>query len=213
MTTIALQSLEPLFHSPLVTFEVPGAAALNERLIDEIAAIRAASPGVQRSNQNGWHSNDDFFERKEPACRELIAHLVEAVRQATLQIAPQFDFAKVGGAQFEGWINVNGKGAYNTPHDHPGWAWSGSYYVDVPENAVGRSGSIEFLDTRTNTRVVSIDSAPCFMSKYTLQPKSGQLLLFPAYLRHWVYPNEQDEDRISIAFNARFVRRAGIAAD
>jgi uncharacterized protein (TIGR02466 family) len=205
MSTITLQSLEPLFFSPLLTFQLPLANVLNARLRSEIGAIRRQSPGVQRSNQNGWHSDDDFFDRKEPACRELIGHIVESVRQATGAISPQFDFAKTGGAQFEGWINLSGKGAYNTPHDHPGWAWSGSYYVHVPEGAPGRSGSIELLDTRTNTRVVSIEGAACYMGKYTTQPKSGQLLLFPSYLRHWVYPNELDEERISIAFNARFV--------
>jgi hypothetical protein len=32
------------------------------------------------------------------------------------------------------------------------------------------------------------------------------LLMFPSYLRHWVYPNESDQDRVTIAFNVRFAR-------
>ena len=118
---------------------------MNARLLSEIAAIRASSVGLARRNKNSWHSNDDFFERGEPACRELRGHFVEAVRLATLRIAPDFDFAKTG-MQGEDWINVNDKGGFSTPHDHPGWVWSGCYYVRVPKGGPERSGAIEFLD-------------------------------------------------------------------
>lgn len=86
--------------------------------------MRAASPGLERSNQNGWHSTDDFFKRSEPGCMELRGHMLEAVRQATLRVAPEYDFSATG-MQAEGWININQQGGYNTPHDHPGWVWSG----------------------------------------------------------------------------------------
>lgn len=208
MSALQLQRFEPLFYSPLLVFQLPDAAALNQRLLAEAAAMRAASPGLERSNQNGWHSNDDFFERTEPGCVELRSHMVEAVRQATLRVAPKFDFSAMG-MQAEGWINVNEQGGYNTPHDHPGWVWSGCYYVRVPAISPGdgseRSGAIEFLDMRTNVRVLTVEDATCFMSKFTLQPSDGMLVLFPSYLRHWVYPNEQSAERVSIAFNARFV--------
>lgn len=208
MSDLQLQRYEPLFHSPLMLFQLPDAAALNRLLLAEAAAMRAASMGLERSNRNGWHSDDDFFERTEPGCVELRGHMLEAVRQATLRVSPKFDFS-VMAMQAEGWININGQGGYNTPHDHPGWVWSGSYYVKVPAAVSGdgaqRSGAIEFLDSRTNVRVLTVEDATCFMSKYTLQPSEGLLVLFPSYLRHWVYPNEQPEDRVSIAFNARFV--------
>lgn len=201
-----LKEMTALFFSPLVLIEVADSADLNRQLLEETAAMRAISPGVKLSNQNGWHSPLDFFDRPETGCRELVSRIVDAIRQATLGISPNFNFSAVA-LQCEGWINVNGRGGFNTPHDHPGWAWSGTYYVHVPANPPGRSGSIEFLDSRTNVRAITVEGANCFMSKYTHHPASGTMLLFPSYLRHWVYPNEQDEDRVSIAFNARFARR------
>lgn len=206
MSPLRLDALEPLFFTPLAVFSLPDAAALNARLLDEAFALRASSDGQQRSNQNGWHSADDFFERTEPGCRALQTHFLEAVRQATLRISPGFDFAAMA-AQAQGWININGKGGFNTPHDHPGWAWSGCYYVRVPEGTTERSGCIELLDNRTNLQVPTIKDAPCFMSKYTIKPVDGMLLLFPSWLRHWVYPNEDDIERVTIAVNARFVPR------
>lgn len=207
MSTLQLQRFEPLFYSPLLVFHLPGAATLNQRLLAEATTMRAVSPGLERSNKNGWHSSDDFFERSEPGCVELRSHMIEAVRQATLRVSPQYNFSAMG-LQAESWININKQGGYNTPHDHPGWIWSGCYYVRIPVIAPGdgneRSGAIEFLDMRTNVRVLTIEDATCFMSKFTLQPSEGMLVLFPSYLRHWVYPNEQPAERVSIAFNARF---------
>jgi uncharacterized protein (TIGR02466 family) len=201
-----LDKIEPLFASPLLQFTVPDAAALNGQLITEANARRAHGGGVTRSNRNGWHSADDFFTRTEPGCVALRAHIVSAVGIATFEVSPRFDQARWQ-MQLEGWINISGQGGYNAPHDHPAFAWSGVYYVAVPDVTLGDSGSIEFLDPRTNTRVPTVEGAACFLDTRKLRPKPGLLIIFPSYLRHWVYPNEEPADRISIAFNARFLPR------
>jgi uncharacterized protein (TIGR02466 family) len=203
MSNLQLHHFEPLFYSPLLAFELPDAAVMNQRLLAEAETMRALSPGLERSNHNGWHSDDDFFERTEPGCLELRGHILEAVRLATLRVAPQYDFS-VMGMQAEGWINILGRGGLNTPHDHPGWVWSGCYYISVPEGDNDLGGSIEFFDTRTNVRTLTVDGASCFASKFIMKPRTGMLLMFPSYLRHWVYPNASDEARVTVAFNARF---------
>jgi uncharacterized protein (TIGR02466 family) len=207
MSTLTLQGMQPLFYSPLTMFEVDNAVDMNAQLLEEIADRQAQSPGLDRSNWRGWHSEDDFFERKEPGCLTLRGHILEAVRACTENVSPSFDFSRYG-VQAEGWINVLSRGGLNTPHDHPGWVWSGCYYVSVPEGDKDKSGSIEFFDTRTNLRTLTVEGASCFASKFVAKPRSGLMFMFPSYLRHWVYPNESEEDRVSIAFNARFLRTA-----
>ena len=83
------------------------------------------------------------------------------------------------------------------------------YYVSLPEkkDSTSRSGSIELLDPRTNTAAMATDiarSSAYFSPKRTLTPKNGMVLIFPSYVRHWVYPNEEEEDRISMAFNFKY---------
>jgi uncharacterized protein (TIGR02466 family) len=205
MDKIKLLGMQPLFYSPLLAFEVPGHDALNPELLSEIAARKAASAGLKRSNLQGWHSEDDLFDRQEPACRTLCAHLLGAVQAATRSVSPDFDFDRHI-AQAEGWMNVLGRGGLNTPHDHPNWVWSGCYYVQVPTPTSELGGSIEFFDVRSNVRTLSIDGAACFASKFTARPLAGTVLMFPSYLRHWVYPHDSDLPRVSIAFNARYAR-------
>ncbi len=204
MQSVKFENCEQLFACPLVTFRLAEAEALNLSVIADINALRSQYAGVRRSNQNGWHSNLDFFQRPEASFARLRSFISDAIWQATRQISPGFAFDACS-IQAEGWINVNGRGAYNAPHDHPGWAWSGTYYVACLSSAETRGGMIEFLDPRTGIRAVTVEGANCFASKVAITPEPGMLIVFPSFLRHWVYPNEQDADRISIAFNARFV--------
>ena len=205
MSSVSLQGMQPLFFSPLAVFDVADHTVLNATLMPEIAERRNRSAGIHRSNRKGWHSEDDLFERTEPATRTLCRHILEAVQMCTKTVSPGFDF-KLYGAQAEGWINVHGRGGLNTPHDHPAWVWSGTYYVSVPPGDTDESGAIEFFDTRTNLRTLSVEGAACFASKFMFKPRTGSIVVFPSFLRHWVYPNDSDEERISIAFNARFAR-------
>lgn len=205
MSQIKQRSLLPLFYSPLLVFEVPNSPALNQSLLRDIAPIKQSTPNVGRSNRGGWHSADDLFDRPEQSFRQLCLHIKEAIGSATTTVAPHFDFSSYG-VQAQGWVNVLVKDAINVPHDHAGWAWSGVYYVAVPESDEPRAGHVEFLDSRTNVGAMTVEGAPCFASKFTFNPEAGLLIIFPSYLKHWVYPNESEHERVSIAFNARFVR-------
>ena len=161
-----------------------------------------------RSNQKGWHSPTDIFKKSEPGLKRTSQLMINCFTRCTKAVAPEFEPSEYD-MKGEGWVNINPKHGFNVPHDHPGYTWSGVYYVVVPEknDKDSRSGSIELLDPRTNTAAMASDIArksSYFSPKRTLTPKNGMILIFPSYLRHWVYPNDEDEDRISMAFNFKF---------
>jgi uncharacterized protein (TIGR02466 family) len=204
---LKLTHIQLLFPTPLVTFQVEEADTLNRELLAEIEARRRKEEGVAKSNRQGWHSASDLFKRKEKAQARLAGMVREAVEQATRKLAPDANLTRLR-MECDGWINVNPTGAYNTPHDHPGNLWSGTYYVATPEAGEdsGQSGRIEFIDARTGL-ADNLVNAPFTASKLGVRPKAGMLLLFPANLLHWVHPNAAAEDRVTIAFNARFTPR------
>lgn len=134
--------------------------------------------------------------------------MISCFATCTKEIAPEFK-PENHNMNGEGWVNVNPQYGFNVPHDHPGYTWSGVYYVSLPErdNPKSRSGAIELLDPRTNTAAMASDiarSSQYFSPKRTLFPKNGMILIFPSYVRHWVYPNEEAQDRISMAFNFKY---------
>lgn len=194
---------ETLFGTPFVRIKVADAADLNRGLLDEGARLRALDGGVQKSNKGGWHSQGNLFDNPNPSVQTLRDAALQAIYSATHSIGSKADLDTLK-LKLTGWMNANPRGGLNAPHTHPGAQWSGVYYVSLPKADTGNSGLIEFLDPRSDLPNWRILRAKPFRPKRKIRPTAGELILFPSYLVHWVYPNEIDEDRITIAFNGTF---------
>lgn len=200
-------SLTMAFASPILRFKVPNAEALNAKLVDEAAEMRARAPEIMHSkNRFGWHSEKDLMTRSEPGLSELAKIAQKCLLSATKAISPNFDASKFRMAT-EGWININPENGYNAPHRHSGFMWSGCYYVTVPAVETGPSGCIEFLSPVIVPGEYRAMGAQCYEDRLTMRPSAGDMLVFPSYLSHWVFPNEASEDRMTIAFNGTFLPR------
>lgn len=196
-----------IFPVPLVTVTLHDAEALNRELLDEIAARRAAEPGIERSNRQGWHSEPDLFDRTEPAHRRLAGEIKAIAEAVTAKLVPE----RPSGSRLahEGWVNANPTHAMNSPHDHPGSFWSGTYYVRVPQaddESDLLSGAIEFLDPRGSIGANAGVETSFTRGKFTARPAAGSCLMWPSFVRHWVHPNRSAEERVSVAFNCRMAR-------
>lgn len=197
----ALEKVDNLFPSPLWLYRVeePG---LDDLLMAEVAARRAAEPGLPNPNRLGWQSRHDLFDRTEPGQVKLL-HVIRGVIGETLRsLQPNLDGSAVRVA-LNGWINVNPQGGYNAPHQHADSLLSGVYYVSVPPSETPSGGAIEFLAPHPVRQVGGLMSAPMFADRYRVKPRAGDILLFPSQLTHWVHPNDSGEERVTIAFNAR----------
>ena len=194
---------EKLFSTPLVRFAVPDHAALNRALLDEGRKLRDADEGVSKSNKGGWHSQGNLFDQDADCFVALRAAAEQAVLASTRRVTTKVDPDDLRLKLFA-WMNANPTGGFNAPHSHPGAHWSGVYYVSQPDVEDGTSGMIEFLDPRTDLPHWRILQAPAFRLKKKIRPQPGEMILFPSYLVHWVYPNESPEERVTVAFNATF---------
>jgi uncharacterized protein (TIGR02466 family) len=195
-----------LFPVPFVTIRLQDAETLNPRLLAEIEQRRKVEPGIDRSNRYGWHSALDLFDRREPAHAQLAREIDAMVSSVTAKLVPD---APAGiGTSHEGWVNVSPTNAMNSPHDHPGSFWSGTYYVHIPEadESDRQSGAIEFLDPRGSIGSNAGLETPFTRGKFTARPAAGTCFIWPSFVRHWVHPNRSAEDRVSIAFNSRYTR-------
>lgn len=200
---IERQRFEKLFSTPLLRYRVGDHAELNAAILDEASRLRAASEGAAKSNRGGWHSEGNIFDHDAAPIRRLYEVVTEALEDANRAIGSKADPGKLRLKLF-GWMNANPTGAFNAPHTHPGAHWSGVYYVAQPEVETGNSGMIEFIDARSDLPNWRILQAPAFRLKKKVRPEPGELILFPSYLVHWVYPNEAKGERFSVAFNATY---------
>ncbi len=120
----------------------------------------------------------------------------------------------------QGWANVNRFGDYHDLHNHPHAYLSGTYYVAVPGESEAppgrrdrRPGAISFYDPRAQANMTAIKGDPQVEAEHTVLPTPGTILLWPAFLHHFVHPNLSRRPRISISFNLVLKRDPGYLPD
>ena len=76
-----------------------------------------------------------------------------------------------------------------------------------PAGATGQSGMIELINSRFDYNIFDQIGGQAFAPSVKMRPNIGSMLVFPSTLLHFVFPNETDEERISLAWNLRFIRK------
>ena len=196
-----------LYETPILHGRLADAAALTAALRTAILDRYAAAPSLARSNVGGWHSATDMLDWGGPAATALADTAVKMAKRAS-----HFDGCDAATVEWtvKMWANVSPPGALNMSHAHPGVLWAAVYYIDMgvapAEGEAG--GELFFEDPRfpvpfmrlPGFRLIGIDGQPQPVER-RLPTEAGDLILFPAWLRHGVRPHLGTGDRISIAMN------------
>ena len=103
------------------------------------------------------------------------------------------------------WVVKQLKNEYNPIHYHNGQL-SGVGYLKIPKN-MNQNRTIKNKKIKTNGTIDFINGQRNFLSEsiYNLNPKVGDLLLFPNYLMHTAYPFNIDAERRSFSFNVKIL--------
>jgi uncharacterized protein (TIGR02466 family) len=101
------------------------------------------------------------------------------------------------------WVVKQFKNEYNPIHYHDGQL-SGVGYLHIPKN-MNKNKLVKNKKIKTNGTIDFINGQKNFLSKsiYNLNPKLGDLIIFPNYLMHTAYPFNVDGERRSFSFNAK----------
>jgi|TARA_B100000795_G_scaffold244357_1_gene208819 uncharacterized protein (TIGR02466 family) len=101
------------------------------------------------------------------------------------------------------WVVKQLKHEYNPIHYHDGQL-SGVGYLKIPKN-MNQNKMVKNKKIKTNGTIDFINGQKSFLSKsiYNLNPKVGDLVLFPNYLMHTAYPFNVDGERRSFSFNVK----------
>lgn len=99
------------------------------------------------------------------------------------------------------WANLHTRGSYTAPHSHSLMPMVASFYLEAPEN----SGDIVF----TNPMEYSLTHIPynCTIEDKTetaIHVTSGDLVMFPGWVRHRTRENLSNSRRIVVTFNIKY---------
>jgi len=191
-----------LFETVVLHGQLSDAGALTAALASAIRTRQAADAGIERSNVGGWHSKSDMLDWGGPAAVKLADMTLRTVRRMSW-----FDGSDPAEVAWDlrMWANVSPPGALNMSHSHPGVLWAAVYYVAAGE---GEGGELYLEDPRfplpvmtvPGFRVLGADGQPQPV-EHRIAPRTGDLILFPAWIRHGVRPWRGSGERISIAMN------------
>jgi len=103
------------------------------------------------------------------------------------------------------WVVRQFKGEYNPIHYHEG-DLSGVGYLKLPKGMTNNK-MVKNKKLKTNGTIDFINGQKGFLSKsiYNVTPNLRDLLIFPNYLMHTVYPFNIEGERRSFSFNAKII--------
>ena len=165
-----------------------------------------ADKGRTKSNVSGYQSNNLILD-KQP-----IKNLVKEIEKHSSAFAKGFinDNKQV---VTDMWLNINEYKDSNRLHNHPTCDIAGVYYTKTPVDC----GNIRFVHPAWDVlsyyyeyQQERTEANEYNSEEWFFEPLENVLFLFPAWLNHYVTPNNNKEERrISISFNTKTKLRGG----
>jgi len=99
------------------------------------------------------------------------------------------------------WANFQGPGDFNPPHDHGG-ALSWVIYLTIPEALKKEQAAYKGRSAGPGGITFIYGEGPrTFITHHSHFPEEGDMFIFPAGLKHWVFPFKSDCTRVSVSGN------------
>ena len=177
------------------------ADALSE-LAEHLRSLHhAQAQPLGQSVRAGTQTRGRLFDRRDPEIVSLVSHLQEAVAahvEALPPLDPAHPLLRLRDHSIVadgGWSVRLGAQGFHSSHIHSDGVLSSACYIAVPPlDAATREGWLELGRPPADLK---LDLPPLA----TIEPKPGQLVLFPSYLYHGTRPFAAGE-RLSVAFDA-----------
>jgi len=171
-----------------------GTEEQRQQLITEVLETKKLYPqGNDRSNPNCWRADNP--------CRDIswlmqdIAIMMDEIVKYYEDIDPAFKERKdLEKAKVNYWANVNGHDSYNVVHSHKLKQFSAVYYLQGEG-----TGQIAFINPANLLSDCNWGSP--FTRDFQMNPKDGDLIIWPAWVPHQVSRNESNRERINLVFD------------
>ena len=192
-----------LFPTPVFHYKLENYEEINKELKKYILDLKKNDKAGQlKSNKGGWHS--PFFDLKNEIPMKFF-NKIKNFLEKIIKNEMGWEYIPNNVRITSMWSIINKKGDFNIQHNHPNAYFSAAYYVKCPVN----SGNINFHEGN-EAKLIRHPNIKKFTEmsamKTSLEPKEGDLFVFPAYFYHDVGENLSNEDRIVISFNLDIIR-------
>jgi len=207
------------FSTPVIDPELAIPPATLEHWRGKLSQLDATLDTAAVGNQRVARSEGDFFYRKSPACQEIaalchreIARVVSGIGDISPTEFQQLRF------DYQSWLQVTQNGGFQPYQNFPNATWCGylCIYADTVTEDEPESGVIVLHDPRVNANQIQDDvnsryRFPVNHGGLRYQPKSGDMLIFPAYLPVESFAYLGDTPRMMVWFSAWIREEQGLS--
>jgi tetratricopeptide (TPR) repeat protein len=194
-------------------------AGFNTALAAELRALHHdRREPVDQTLRRGTQTLGNLFDQRHPLVDRLKARFVQAISRhlEALAVHPEAAdpahplLSRLAAARRRGWRFTDSwssrlsRGGHHINHVHPhGWI-SSAYYVSLPPSVRGDEGAgtgrhagwIQFGQPDRD-----LGPSPGLSPLRLVQPRVGRLVLFPSYQWHGTVPFDDEDERLTIAFD------------
>ena len=113
------------------------------------------------------------------------------------------------------WVNFMKPGDFNPIHTHGG-DYSFVYYLDVPKALEKEQAAFEGTSAEPGSLMFEYtqQAKPRWATTGTIiKPKTGDFVMFPALLQHWVVPFKSKCTRVSVSGNLKIMNKDKLPRD
>lgn len=206
-------SISPMYAVPLMHCEIPRHATLNADLAKLFFELEMQGDKHRdrehRDTQIGiFESNFYLHQRTEPCITMLFGYIKQALFSLIQGINGYSDMqmSKIH-LDMHSWFHITRNGGFQSAHTHPNASWSAIYCVDPGDADDPNSGIVRFHDPKSSS-LMFMDPAiaqmqmPYRLGAFKLTHRAGQMVAFPSYLLHEVFPYTGQRPRVIVALNA-----------
>lgn len=199
-----MKTITPVFPCLIYEDETKDFHLVQDKFIDYAYGQEKKNPkSAEKSNRGGWQSPDPKFFINDQEFQPLFNWLADRVKDYLEFV--DYDKEVPHDVEMKSmWLNINRRFNSNIHHWHPNSNLSGVLYIKAPKDC----GNIFFESPHEFTEFNTMHiQKRYFIDKYMawrymgIEPKEGNLIIFPSHLKHCVDANQSTEDRISLAFN------------
>jgi uncharacterized protein (TIGR02466 family) len=190
-----------IFPTNIWKFSINDSKRVNAEILEYIQSLKDDPESVFSSkSKSKWHTTRALHKREQLAeVNQFVIDSCRSVLEATK--VKNGDSLVITGA----WGNISGPGSSHHKHTHPNNYLSCVYYVATDKGC----NTINFYDPREQVGLIrpsvsenTIDNT----EDISLEVYSGDLVIFPHWLRHNVSTNVSNAERVSIAFNLMLIQ-------
>ena len=209
--------IEPIFSVPLIQVNWKDSKNHNKKISDWCLQYEKDNPPTsEKINRfpGSYNYYSDMFVKDEnrldminqPEFKEFSHFLIQTLKEVNDTIFGQHlkHMQMMRCNISNSWFSINRKGSWHRAHTHGSSIWSVVYYPKSSESG----GEIIFTNSLGSyqehwpyfTRAKS-NNEQYLTKEIIINPKEGDLIMFPGYLVHSVDTYNGDEDRICLSFN------------